>query len=233
MKKNWDFPKAFLFDLDGVLIDSEPLHGQAWKETAMLFDLNLTYSQLKLLRGRRRIDCANELVELIPKTVKTEDVLKIHKPISSRLMLTAKAMPGSESLIKRCHQNNIPMALVTSSSAESLKIKTARHQWMNLFSIQVLGDDKLLTKGKPAPDPYLLAAEKLNIAPQECWAVEDSIAGVSSALKAGCFVFYLKENSEAPTKKEFFEQGRNLKEIKHLKEIEQILSDYQINKAYQ
>jgi len=39
MKKNWDFPKAFLFDLDGVLIDSEPLHGQAWKETASFFDL--------------------------------------------------------------------------------------------------------------------------------------------------------------------------------------------------
>ena len=53
MKKNRDFPKAFLFDLDGVLIDSEPLHGQAWKETAALFDLNLSHGQLKLLRGRR------------------------------------------------------------------------------------------------------------------------------------------------------------------------------------
>ena len=66
---------------------------------------------------------------------------------------------------------------------------------MSLFSVIVLGDDKLLAKGKPAPDPYLLAAEKLNIAPQECWVVEDSIAGVSSALEAGCFVFFLKEKS--------------------------------------
>ena len=111
MKKNWDFPKAFLFDLDGVLIDSEPLHGEAWKKTAAHFDVNLTYNQIKLLRGRRRIDCANELVKLIPKEIKTEDVLKIHKPISAGLMLTAKAMPGSENLIKRCYQNNIPMAL--------------------------------------------------------------------------------------------------------------------------
>ena len=93
MKKNWNFPKAFLFDLDGVLIDSEPLHGQAWKETAALFNLNLTSSQLKLLRGRRRIDCANELVKLIPKTVRTEDLLSLHKPISRRLILTAQAMP--------------------------------------------------------------------------------------------------------------------------------------------
>ena len=119
MKKNWDFPKAFLFDLDGVLINSEPLHGQAWKETAAFFDLNLTQSQLKLLRGRRRIDCANELVKLIPQEVKTEELLSQHKPISRRLILKAQAMPGSESLVKSCHKNDIPMALVTSSSFES------------------------------------------------------------------------------------------------------------------
>ena len=226
MYKNWHYPKAFLFDLDGVLIDSEPLHGQAWKETAALFDLNLTYSQIKLLRGRRRIDCANELVKLISKTVKIEEVLRIHKPISKRFMLTAQAMPGSESLVKKCHQNNIPMALVTSSSSESLKIKTANHKWINLFSIEVLGDDMLLTKGKPSPDPYLLAAKKLNITPQECWAVEDSIAGVSSALKAGCFVLFLKEHSDESTKNDFSEQDRNLKTIKHLKDIEQMLNEY-------
>ena len=231
MNNNLNFPKAFLFDLDGVLIDSEPLHGKAWKETAALFDLNLTFSQLKLLRGKRRIDCANELVELIPNTVSIEEVLRIHKPISRQLIMTAKAMPGSESLVKRCHQNNIPMALVTSSSSESLKIKTAHHKWMNLFSIKVLGDDKLLAKGKPNPDPYLLAAQKLNIAPQECWAVEDSISGVSSALKAGCFVLFLKEQSDELSEKYFFEKDNNLKEIKHLKEIEQMLNEYQINKA--
>jgi len=231
MHKNWDFPKAFLFDLDGVLIDSEPLHGQAWKETAALFDLNLTYSQLKLLRGRRRIDCANELVNLISKTIKTEDILKLHKPIARRHILTAQAMPGSESLVKRCHLNNIPMALVTSSSSESLRIKTKHHEWMNLFSIKVLGDDKLLTQGKPAPDPYLLAAERLNISPQECWAVEDSISGLSSALKAGCFVFFLKEKSDEILEKDSFEKDKNLKKINHLNEIEKMLNDYQINKA--
>ena len=227
MYKKLNFPKAFLFDLDGVLIDSEPLHGAAWKETAAHFNLNLTYRQLKLLRGRRRIDCANELVELIPKTVKTEDVLKIHKPISSRLMLKAKAMPGSESLIKKCHQNKIPMALVTSSSSESLRIKTAHHKWMNLISIKILGDDKLLTKGKPAPDPYLLAAEKLNVSPKECWAVEDSISGVSSALKAGCFVLCLKEKSDEKSEKHFPEEEYILKKINHLKEIEKMLNEYQ------
>ena len=123
------------------------------------------------------------------------------------------------------------MALVTSSSSESFQIKTSPHKWMNLFSAIVLGDDKLLTKGKPAPDPYLLAAEKLNIAPQECWAVEDSISGISSALEAGCFVFSLKEKRDKLLNKEVFNKHINLKQISHLKEIEQILNDYQINKV--
>ena len=231
MKKNWNFPKAFLFDLDGVLINSEPLHGQAWKETAAFFDLNLTQSQLKLLRGRRRIDCAKELVKLIPKKVITEELLTLHKPISRKLILTANAMPGGESLVKKCHEQNIPMALVTSSSNESVDIKTSPHKWMNLFSIRVLGDDNLLKEGKPAPDPYILAAQKLNIAPEECWAVEDSISGVTSALDAGCCVFFLKGNSNELPKKKFFEKNKNLNEINHLKEIEQILNEFEINKV--
>ena len=226
MTKNWDFPKAFLFDLDGVLIDSEPLHGQAWKETAALFDLNLTNTQLKLLRGKRRIDCANELIKLIPQAVDAKQLLNLHRPISRQLILTAKAMRGGESLVERCHKDNIPMALVTSSSLESFQIKTAPHKWINLFSVIVLGDDKLLAKGKPAPDPYLLAADKLNLAPQDCWAVEDSIAGVSSALEAGCFVFFLKEKLDQIPKEQFNVKNNNLKQINHLYEIEQILSKY-------
>ena len=226
MKKNWNFPKAFLFDLDGVLIDSEPLHGQAWKETAALFDLNLTDNQLKLLRGKRRIDCANELVKLIPKKVKAKELLTLHKPISRQLILTAQAMQGGESLVKRCHENNIPMALVTSSSYESFQIKTAHLNWIHFFHVIVLGDDKLLDKGKPAPDPYLLAAEKLNIAAKECWAVEDSIAGVTSAITAGCCVFFLKETRDQLPKKEDLDQHIDLKQITHLKEIEQILNEY-------
>ena len=211
MKKKWNFPKALLFDLDGVLIDSEPLHGQAWRETAALFDLNLTDSQLKLLRGKRRIDCANELTKLIPNEVKSSDFLKLHEPISRQLILSAQAMQGGESLIKTCHKYNIPMALVTSSSSKSIQIKTAPHKWMNLFSVVVLGDEKLLDKGKPAPDPYLLAAKKLNFDPKECWAVEDSISGVSSALEAGCFVFFLRDKRDEIPKKDVFDQHNNLK----------------------
>ena len=226
MNKNWGFPKALLFDLDGVLIDSEPLHGKAWKETASFFDLDLTNSQIKLLRGRRRIDCAHELINLIQKPVRIEELLKIHKPISRKLILSADAMPGSESLIKWCYEKKIPLALVTSSSDESFKIKSSPHSWISLFSTIVLGDEKSLLKGKPAPDPYLLAAKKLNVDANECWAVEDSISGSSSALQAGCCVFLLKEKNDESIIDKLSNTNNNLKEIIQLKEIKQILESY-------
>ena len=232
MKKHWELPKAILFDLDGVLIDSEPLHGQAWKETASLFDVNLTHKQLKLLRGRRRIDCALELIKLIQKPIEIEDLLNTHKPISRRLIVSARAMDGSERLVKWCHKNNMPIALVTSSSSESLQIKTKPHEWISLFSTKVLGDEKLLGKGKPAPDPYLLAAKKLNVEPQKCWAVEDSISGATSALNAGCNVFLLKNRSEELEKSNFGKFNNHLEEIYKLQDIEKILNDYRINKVY-
>tara|TARA_B100000700_G_scaffold13417_1_gene13465 strand:- start:191 stop:565 length:375 start_codon:yes stop_codon:yes gene_type:complete len=124
------------------------------------------------------------------------------------------------------------MALVTSSSSESLQIKTARHEWMNCFSTKVLGDDKLLERGKPSPDPYLLAAKKLNVRPQDCWVVEDSISGVSSALSAECNVFFLRERNDDLTIEKFSKKTKNLKEIHYLKDIEKMLNEYQINKAY-
>ncbi len=69
-------------------------------------------------------------------------------PVAVNLLGTMERVVWS--LVKRCHENDIPIALVTSSSFESFRIKTAPHQWMNLFSVIVLGDDKLLAKGKPA-----------------------------------------------------------------------------------
>ncbi len=102
-------------------------------------------------------------------------------------------MPGAEKLVNYCFRNNIPMALVTSSSKESVSIKTSNHPWLEILNIRVLGDDRALKEGKPSPEPYLLAAKKLNVNPYECWAMEDSSSGTESALKAGCQVWVLCE----------------------------------------
>ena len=184
-------PSAFLFDLDGILLDTEPLHGRAWFETALQFGAKISKAQLIELRGRRRHDCAAQIDNWLPKPVGTEALLEVQQPIARSLLSLAQAIPGAENLVRMCHQLTIPIAIVTSSSSEAVSFKCERHPWLKLIRTRVQGDDPDLHAGKPDPAPFLLAANRLGVCPTKCWALEDSIAGTQSALSAGCMVWIL------------------------------------------
>ena len=209
-------PKACLFDLDGVLIDSEPLHGKAWTLTAKTFNFNLTGNQLKLLQGRTRVDCAKLLQDWIGKSINFKELIDIHQPISRKMLSEAKPMPGAKVLVEWCYQNRIPLALVTSSSNESMRNKIKPHPWIELIPTKIVGDHALLSKGKPSPDPYLLASQELNVDPKDCWVIEDSISGTQSANAAGCTVWVL--NNEGEEIKNTTSSSR-VKHIKHLVDL--------------
>ncbi len=108
-------------------------------------------------------------------------------------------MPGAEELVRWCNTQKLPMALVTSSTSESVAYKSAPHEWLKLIKTRVQGDDESLKAGKPSPDPFLLAAKKIGANPQSCWALEDSESGKQSALKAGCQVWILNNNNPIKT----------------------------------
>jgi HAD superfamily hydrolase (TIGR01509 family) len=103
-------------------------------------------------------------------------------------------MPGAPELVRHCQALEIPMALATSSSKAAVELKAAPHPWLACISVRVHGDDPLLQRGKPAPDVFLLAAERLGVDPNLCWAFEDSPAGVQAARAAGCRVHVLPPN---------------------------------------
>ena len=188
-------PAACLFDLDGLLLDTEPLHSQAWLQAAEAFGLNLRHEQLLALRGRRRLDCAEQVRQwmaasgLAAPTV--EALLAVRQPIAEALLPLATPMPGAMELIAACQQHAIPMAMVTSSSRSAVALKEAPHPWLAAISARVHGDDPELVAGKPAPDPYLLAARRLAVDASLCWAFEDSPAGAQAATAAGCRVYVL------------------------------------------
>jgi HAD superfamily hydrolase (TIGR01509 family) len=189
------FPRACLFDLDGLLLDTEPCHGQAWRQAARHFGLVLSDAQLLLLRGRRRADCVDQVREWIGiaghAVPGAEELLSIQQPIARRLLPGAAAMPGAPELVHRCRDLGIPMAMVTSSASEAVALKLAPHDWLAAIELHVLGDDPELRSGKPEPDPFLLAAERLEVPPAECWVFEDSPAGATAAAAAGCRVYVL------------------------------------------
>ena len=188
-------PAACLFDLDGLLLDTEPCQARAWREAARNFGLELTERQLLALRGRRRLDNVEQVCRWIEASGRNvpdgQTLMAVQQPIARRLLPEALAMPGAPQLLERCHELAVATALVTSSSRESLAIKTAGHPWLEQIDLRVLGDDPQLEAGKPAPDPFLLAAQRLGVNPGDCWAFEDSPAGALSAEAAGCRVHVL------------------------------------------
>jgi len=188
-------PAACLFDLDGLLLDTEPLHAQAWNEAAAAFHRPLSAAELLQLRGRRRLDNGEQVRRWIAaaghRPPSCEELLAVQQPIARRLLSEAQPMPGAAELVARCAALAIPTALVTSSSSASLAVKTAGHPWLAAMAPVVLGDDPELGAGKPAPDPFLLAARRLGVEAQTCWAFEDSPAGARSAAAAGCRVHVL------------------------------------------
>jgi HAD superfamily hydrolase (TIGR01509 family) len=188
-------PAACLFDLDGLLLDTEPAHARAWQATASRFGRPLDQAELLSLRGRRRLDCAGQVLRWIAAAggppLGEQELLAVRQPIAEALLASAPAMPGAEALVRRCVALGIPMALATSSARSAVEVKVAPHPWMALISERVHGDDPELGDGKPAPDSFLLAARRLGVAPTACWAFEDSSAGVAAALGAGCRVHVL------------------------------------------
>ncbi|MFM7394181.1 MAG: HAD family hydrolase [Cyanobium sp.] len=201
-------PAACLFDLDGLLLDTEPLHARAWREAAAHFGRELSAAELTQLRGRRRLDCAEQVRQWIaaasehggavasgdPPSI--EALLAVRQPIAEALLVHAEPMEGAPELVLRCAELAIPMALATSSSRAAVALKAAPHPWLELITIRVHGDDPELRAGKPAPDVFLLAAARLGVPPGECWAFEDSLAGAQAAAAAGCRVHVLPPPGE-------------------------------------
>ena len=182
-------PAACLFDLDGLLLDTEPLHGRGWSEAAAHFGTQLSEAQLMQLKGRRRLDCAAQVNAWLAEPVGTDALLAVQQPIVRTLLPDAAPMPAAQELVTHCHTRDIRMALVTSSSRDAVEFKATPHPWLEQIQERVYGDDPDLDAGKPDPAPFRLAAQRLGLHPNHCWALEDSQAGCQSAHGAGCQVW--------------------------------------------
>jgi beta-phosphoglucomutase-like phosphatase (HAD superfamily) len=144
------------------------------------------------LRGRRRSDNVDQVRAWIGEAGQAvptaAELLAVQQPIAQRLLRGAAPMPGARGLLEHLRDLQVAMALVTSSGRDAVERKCAPHPWLGIIRERVLGDDPELRVGKPAPDPFLLAAQRLGVAPGDCWAFEDSLAGAQSARAAGCVV---------------------------------------------
>ena len=214
-----DYPEAILFDLDGVLLNTEPLIANAWSQTAKEYYHFLSKDNLNELKGRRRKDCAKKVLKWINKKISLEELLAIQKSKVDNELPKAKPFKGAIDLIHFCINSKLPIALVTSSSSKSFKIKSETNPFLNLFPIKILGDDKFVLNGKPSPEPYLKALKILKVDPRKTWVIEDSYAGSVSGLKAKCNLLFFSRDLEIFNKLlDEFNQKRILK-VNDLSEV--------------
>ncbi|CAN9112657.1 unnamed protein product [Alternaria alternata] len=194
--------RAALFDMDGLLIDSEDLYSIVTNTILERYGRPpLPWSIKAQLQGRPGPQAGKIFHEWAQLPISHEQFLKEQKELQTNLFEKCKPLPGVVDLLAGLKSRGVHMALATSSQKAMFEIKTARMK--DLFDgnfkkeHQVLGDDPRIPagRGKPAPDIYLLALSTLNktleeqgqtpINPEECLVFEDSVPGVESGRRAG------------------------------------------------
>jgi HAD superfamily hydrolase (TIGR01509 family) len=175
--------RAVIFDLDGVLADSEP----SWNEidAKLLAEYGATY------RGeyhREVLGVSYPLaVEFYKKafgiSAPTEEMMKRRGEIATEFFANRVGLfPNAKKVLEELQRIKIGLALATSSVSASARPFLDRHQLTAFFDVIITGDE--IERGKPDPDIYLLTAEKLGVAANECVIIEDSLSGIAAAKAA-------------------------------------------------
>ncbi|MBK6546039.1 MAG: beta-phosphoglucomutase [Saprospiraceae bacterium] len=177
---------AFIFDLDGVLVDTSKNHFLAWKKLAQKFDFELTEKFNERLQGVSRLDSLDLILEAAHVEIEKHDKLKLatEKNIfyleSIAELNENDLLPGVLDFLKEAKRIEIPIALGSASKNANLILeKTGISPY---FAAVV--DGNMVTKSKPNPEVFLKAAELLNYDPKRCIVFEDSIKGVDAAVSA-------------------------------------------------
>lgn len=175
-----------LFDMDGLVLDSEILYTRFWREAAQSLGYPMTAEQSLGMRslGRKRGQPYLESLfgpginysQLREKRIELMDAYVATHGISPK--------PGIYELMDFLNVHHIPAAITSSSPMESIRTHLENAELLHRFTALCSGHD--IPNGKPAPDIYLLGAQKLGLAPSHCLALEDSPTGILSAYRAGC-----------------------------------------------
>lgn len=198
IKLDRDNIRAAIFDMDGVVIDSEPTHELSLIITSEQLGRRMSWQETKQFKGSTELDCARLLIKLTGTNER--DLEKI-----GRLRLEAfrthytevKLVAGVLGFLELCKGAGWPMALTTSAPRELQELAFGQFDLSGYFGVVVTGDD--VSQGKPHPEPYLKTAEKLGRAPSHCVVVEDSTNGARSAKAAGCPTVGLATSFSAET----------------------------------
>ena len=184
--------KAIIFDMDGVLVDSEPFNIEIEKRQFELNHLSISEEEHHQYMGVATDVMWREIAKRQSLSLPVETLIEQNKTESIHYFTELKeipVMPGLVDLLEKLTLKNFPIAVASSSFPEIIELILQRTGLRKHFQVVVSSQEA--GKSKPEPDVFLLAAKQLGINPQDCMVIEDSANGIKAAKAAGmrCIAF--------------------------------------------
>lgn len=192
--------QGVIFDLDGVLVSTDELHYRAWKEMADAEGIPFDREVNHRLRGVSRMDSLQIILERARRSYSEAEKSAIADRKNARYreylleLTTDDLLPGAADMLAALRRRGIKIAVASASKNASMILE--RLELNPLLDACADGND--VTRSKPDPEVFLLAANRLGLAPRHCLVVEDAAAGVEAARRAGMACFAIGAASDLP-----------------------------------
>jgi HAD superfamily hydrolase (TIGR01509 family) len=182
---------AVLFDMDGVIVDSMPLHREVWAAFARLHGLNPSEADVRAADGRVAAEVVAMLFGGQLSAAEVGRLAAAREVFFGEQLATVeiRSVPGVEAYLRALGRSGLPRVLATSATPGNVERFLSRLGFMDLFEAVVTARDVRL--GKPHPEVYQTAAGRVGVVPERCLVVEDALAGVQAGKAAGAKVLGL------------------------------------------
>lgn len=192
--------KAIIYDVDGTMVDSEPLHVSSWDRTLQAYGYTLADLSQEFratMAGKKPIAIASGMIEELHLHVSADEFLAKKTALFTKLVATdLRGMPGVVESIKRFSKRGFLLGIGTALDRNYINTVLDVLQVAEYFKVIVTGDE--IKNGKPHPDTYVTVAKKLKVNPKECIVLEDAKSGIQSAKAAGCVCIAIKNPHALP-----------------------------------
>lgn len=188
--------RGVLFDMDGLVLDSEKLYTRFWMEAACDLGYPMTLEQALGMRSLNRDAGQQKLWEYFGPGISYPQVRSRRIELMDAYIAEhgIDPKPGIFELLDYLNKHNIACAITSSSPMENIRRHLSAHGLLHRFDRLCSGYE--VPNGKPAPDIYLHGAAALGLKPEECLALEDSPTGILSAFRAGCLPVMIPDQDQ-------------------------------------